>query len=254
MNEQQTQTFELQRYIERKIDLTLEQRREARLKLEELSKTGLGVERLPAENLAQALANAHYPKISPEFLRQNQLASEIKIRVPKFGVYSLDDPHMIMKLERGEFGNCNFEIAHPKGVPEILVKELLFATEYGKDVHPELWSHYIGGSRRYSGSFSKRGTRLPKEIERIAYVMGSSFYGFIPDRTKQEVSEAKTIFGDRLFLIAETKPEDWTLTKIPRPRIVKDPLILGIIANKCYLVDHFDTSPVEDYARREFTS
>lgn len=263
-----TQTFELGEFIQERKDLTIEQRREARQRLEELSKTGLGVERLPKENLAQALANSFYAKISPEFLQSHQLTSfciikgllnsgQREVRVPRFGIYSLDSPLITLELSKVSLvGDYNFRVLSPKGLPQILTEQLVFATEFGKDPHPELWHHYSGLSHRWGpssffGITNKK--RVPKDVQ-IGYYLSNSFYGFIPETTKAEIREATPIFGKNLFLVAETKPEDWTLQKTPAPRIIEDPLILGVIDRKCYLVDHFDTTPVEEYARQEYTT
>lgn len=254
----QTQTTELREFVQERKDLPLEQRIEARQRLEELAKTGLGVERLPRENLAQALANSHYSRISPEFLRQHQTLKDTvqakgELRVPKFGVYELNDPHMIIFFEKREFGEYVFRVSSPKNLPIVLSEQLLFSTEFGRDNHPELWDHYPLESRRYSGMFCRKDKRLPKKLP-IWYSLSSLFYGFIPETTKQEIKEAREIFDHSLFLVAETKPEDWAVKSLPPPRLIEDPLILGVIGGKCYLVDHFDTSPVEDYARKEFSS
>jgi hypothetical protein len=243
--------------------LTLEERRLARKRLEDLTKTGLGIEKLPQENIAQALLGANYSRISSEFLRQYQLVpftlwnvfgvkETRSLRLPKFGVYSLNDPMMIFSTTRDEFGCCNFRVLSPDNLPRVLSKELLLATEYGKDSNQDEWQHFNGRSSRYSGFFSKRKFRLPKNIEQMDYVFSSSFYGILPEETKQEISEAREIIGKNIFLITETTPSDWEMRRNPKPRVVKDPLLVGVVGDKCYLIDHFDTTPVEDYARREF--
>jgi hypothetical protein len=260
-------TFQLERFIHERKQLTLGQRQEARRKLEDLAKTGLGVERLPTQNLAQALANSFYARISPTFLNQSNLGNifaghsefsgkpnYLQINIPKFGVYSLDNPTMELFLYKDIFG-YSFRVRSPSNLPRVLRQNLVFATEFGKDPRKDLWVH---GEEQESWrpnpsflGFCKKEKRFPREIK-YNYSLSSSFYGFIPQETKAELAEASTIFGKSIFLVAETKPEDWTLQKTPKPKVVQDPLLVGVIQDKCYLIDHFDTTPVEDYARKEF--
>ena len=263
MTNTHTLPVDLERFVQPVKTLTLEQRSEARKRLEELTKTGLGVERFPQENLAQALANSFYSRISPEFLRMSQVYHspknpEFKIRVPKFGVYSLDNPAMNLyfghEFEEGYF----FRVTSPEDFPRILREHLLLSTDFGEDTHSELWCHSPGTSNRYNGLFCPKDKKLPKHLRKKyhwnPHVLSSTFYGFLPEKTKQEIAEAKPLFRNDLFLVAATKPESWAFTKFSPPKLVRDPLILGIIGEKCYLIDHFDTTPIEDYARREFTT
>jgi len=260
-------TFQLERFIHERKQLTLEQRQEARRKLEDLAKTGLGVERLPTQNLAQALANSFYARISPTFLDQGQIGNVfagnsefsgkpnyLQINIPKFGIYSLDNPNMELLLDKDIFSYYSFRVNSPSDLPRVLRQNLVFATEFGKDSRKDLWVHGEQVSWRQDPSFlgfCKKEKRFPKEIK-YNYSLSSSFYGFIPQETKAELAEARMIFGKSIFLVAETKSEDWTLQKTPKPKVVQDPLLIGVIQDKCYLIDHFDTTPVEDYARKEF--
>jgi len=76
------------------------------------------------------------------------------------------------------------------------------------------------------------------------------FKGIIPRTTKQKIAEAKDLFTGcadcGIFLIKECP--SWN-----EREITKDPLIVGVIGEKAYLIDHFDTSDLEEYIKKEFT-
>jgi len=75
----------------------------------------------------------------------------------------------------------------------------------------------------------------------------SRFYGIIPQETKEKIKEAESIFDAELYLIAETRPETWNVKNV-----TADPLLIGIFEDKSYLIDHFNTTPLENYVMREF--
>ena len=77
----------------------------------------------------------------------------------------------------------------------------------------------------------------------------TEFNGLIPVKTKVKAEKAKKDFGEELYLITETKPKDWKQKKI-----VSDPLLIGVLNDKSYLIDHFDCTSMENYIRKEFTS
>ena len=77
----------------------------------------------------------------------------------------------------------------------------------------------------------------------------SRFNGIFPEEIKEKINETERIFNKELYLIAETKPEEWNVQVIK-----SDPLLTGVYDGKCFLVDHFNTTSIENYVRREFTS
>ena len=78
----------------------------------------------------------------------------------------------------------------------------------------------------------------------------STFNGIIPNETKERVRNAERYFNrDDFYIIAETKPEEWQITK----KITKDPLMTAVKHNKCFLVDHFDTTPLEKFIVNQYS-
>jgi len=79
----------------------------------------------------------------------------------------------------------------------------------------------------------------------------NEFKGMIPRQTKQKLENAASMFsnevGSNIFLIKEC--ESWK-----QSTVTKDPLIIGIIGDQAYLIDHFDCTDMEAYVKSEFTS
>ncbi|PIN90664.1 hypothetical protein COU57_02875, partial [Candidatus Pacearchaeota archaeon CG10_big_fil_rev_8_21_14_0_10_32_14] len=58
------------------------------------------------------------------------------------------------------------------------------------------------------------------------------------------------VLGYRNEIYVITEAENWSARVVP----IQDPLIIGTKGEKCYLVDVFNTTPVEEYVKREFIS
>lgn len=84
-------------------------------------------------------------------------------------------------------------------------------------------------------------------------VLSQGFHGMMPSETKKRVTEAydkfTEIMGGRceIFLIKEC--ESWKSEVV-----TKDPLVVGMIGDQAYLIDHFDCTDLEAYVNSEFTS
>ncbi len=213
-----------------------------------------------------------YPKISSEFLSLSnekvvQYASGIlehkkfeTIKVPKFGVYNLNSPDM--KIQMGKAlditsykTNCDyfFEVVHPIPLSDTLCGNLakssgLFLGE------PTILRMYEGGIKTYGSRKSNTEKDTKNKFDKIGkpIALKSTFHCIFPNETRAKVLEAKKIFGDQLFIVAETKPEDWSQEKYI-PRIVRDPLLIGVINDKSFYIAEFNTTPLERYVRIEFT-
>lgn len=81
--------------------------------------------------------------------------------------------------------------------------------------------------------------------------VSTTFASAVPLGVKAEITKAKKIFGKELFFVSEVPRERWENDEVPPP---PDPLVIGVIGDTAYLVAKFDTTPVEDYVSREFTS
>ena len=81
------------------------------------------------------------------------------------------------------------------------------------------------------------------------------FLGFIPDSTKERIAEALQIFGDYKSWSDETEPNIYIIKEaVSWQRVVPagDPLVIGVRGKQAYLIDQFDTTPIERYVVDEF--
>ncbi|MBI3334525.1 hypothetical protein HYZ97_03490 [Candidatus Pacearchaeota archaeon] len=91
------------------------------------------------------------------------------------------------------------------------------------------------------------GSEYPKALT-------ANFNGLIPNKTREKIRIAKHIFqrgffASNIYIIKEET--DWKGTP------VRDPLVVGILREapgryKAYLIDQFDTTPLERYVAQEF--
>lgn len=244
-----------------------------------LKKNCLNIEKLPLQLLHSELMRSFpYPLIDPSFLSMGsskKYGKKGEILLPKFSVYkrSADGfyPFNIILSEtmggrRSFFGFVGVysELKENYGgsglgisvhLNKILTEELVKSVEF-----------YKRGNKRRNNTFISRSDSevywgIPKKLSEKYGKIGkgreityrSRFAGILPDSSRNKLIEADAIFGKEVYLIAETKPSQWEISK-PKPRIIKDPLLVGISNEKCYLVDYFDTTPMENYVRKEFTS
>jgi hypothetical protein len=80
-------------------------------------------------------------------------------------------------------------------------------------------------------------------------VLTSQFNGVIPEITIEKIRESETDFKKKhIYIITETKPQEWN-TKY----VTNDPLVIGIKHKKAYLINHFNTTSLEDLVRNTHT-
>lgn len=243
----------LDEYVSKSVD-TLNEARKKEISglIEEIeSKELLNVEQLPLKLLK--IQRAQYPTIDPSFLSMhNNINYEgEKIKVPKFSVYKkieegFDDFSISIwgvwdqksPTKYGFMMTINKENELPKIFEEPLVKSLGRILKDGA---------YRNG---YDKTLATSYQRILHAHGRLDYMLNlvSQFHGFLPQKLKEKIKETEPIFKRDLYLIAETKPEAWSVTKI-----IRDPLLVGVIKNKCFLIDHFNTTPIEHYVKSEFT-
>ena len=208
-------------------------------KISEIRKEGiLYAERMPYDLLIkrsnQLPADEKYPQLDPSFL---SMSNEIKrdnhtLSVPKFSVYPI----------YGRHGKTSFTVGFH--VPIYSGGEYHWHDFHIDDLLKIFTEHLYRAAQKSSSDYVQQLKKVNKMAE-----ITSHFQGIVPVETKQKIKEAKKIFGKReLFFIAETRPESWDVQEI-----TKDPLVVGVLEDKCYLVDKFDTTPLEEYVSREFT-
>ncbi len=158
-----------------------------------------------------------------------------------------------------------------------LTPELKRLSETSRNLHPML-------KKQISNSFS---------IEYLNYVNseGNSYFHYndrsdkntfkaffsplflIPQETKTVIDKNKHLFGDSMYVITEV--DEWSILHIDGERIAKkkcnddlaecvlasikeenknrDPLLVGLRGEHCYLLTAFNCTPLENYIKSEFT-
>lgn len=108
----------------------------------------------------------------------------------------------------------------------------------------------------YFGDVCKRMAKVaskrcgPTLWDRCRVTLASRFTGLIPTTARQRIQELPK--GLDIYLIAEAG--EWEINTTTLAPIDRDPLIVAHHANGgAYLIDSFDTTPVEEMVRREFT-
>lgn len=184
-------------------------------------------------DLYSEMISREYPRIDLSFLEKSHVLKktikteagffsgasqkEISIPVPAFSVYSFYGSN-IFSIKSGSISSN----IHSR------IKDKLFRSLYDKTIN----GNFVFNPEKYTGI----------EIQ-------SKFIGLIPQKTKEKVEKSlEHFFKDAIYLVAETKPEEWNVEKIKI-----DPLVIGLIANKdAHLIAHFDTTPLEDLVKDNF--
>ncbi len=111
--------------------------------------------------------------------------------------------------------------------------------------------------RVYYDDIAKLLQRRRSSGQRLASATISvRFAGVIPPATREKIRKSLPVF-DQVFILAEAP--DWKATQRrrrvkPVPMPIGDPLVVGYKAGQLFLIDTFDTTPVENYIAQEFTT
>jgi hypothetical protein len=239
-----------------------------------------GCERLQLEQLCQRKAELEFPGLDLSFLGmksytdvKSKVTDETyRIPVPRFGVYPINDVnltfHVDLRFHKDGSNNVRFQF----NMKEIEVTTHQFTTNRPREIYrahreidvPSIFAMPLVGSigkyvktyRDESRSYMEKISHdcignseiIPDEHARATHLQ-STFNGIIPERTRERIRvAAETFKKEDMYLIAEVKPEDWNVGD----RITEDPLVVGVAGEKAHLIDHFETTPMEDYVRREF--
>ncbi len=193
---------------------------------------------------AIAYADNLFPRIDPGFLsmkHKEKLKGSLydydlykrdihfNVDLPRFGVYTLDSPVCQLELTLGVIIGGRYDkrskiidIGNPMKLPNVLFWELT----------------------KPIGSINKNREGVWDE----EYTLFSLFNGLIPKSVKKKVETCEKIFGDKIYVVAEA--ENWQAKAVP----IKDPLVIGVIHDRCYLLDQFDCTHIEHYTKSEFST
>jgi hypothetical protein len=243
-------TFDLSAYVSEEHITQLQNDTQLRSELERLTKTiehlrgPEGADIFPSEvevfpvQLCERKAEIVYPELNLDFLKIGNKTDK-DFNFPRFAVYPLfGSQEMKINIDAGNLpfmvGAMDHSIGIISSVPKFFERYLLFSL-FDKEVK----SNILGGEWLYV---------LKKCSANWEYNLTSTFRGLIPRSTKEKVKESLSVFNkEDLYLITEVKPEEWNVVKINT-----DPLLAGVVNERCFLIDKFDTTPLEEIISQEF--
>ncbi len=211
------------------------------------------IERAVLDRLCKERASSLYPILHVSFLQYSarKVYEKKEIQLPQFSVYplfrenrfSLDFRTSIRYISKVSM--LNGEIPVPDIFSEHLVKslELCLMSTPQKNTSND---GYI---------FEELPSFLFKKYKKLSEPTGilrfeSTLHALIPKESRMQIEKARKYFqNDELYLIAETKPEDWNIEKI-----ADDPLVIGTKGKDCYFISPFHSTSLEKYIPKEFTS
>lgn len=251
-------TADLSNYVSEPVKLSKTRREEINGVIKQIEESFLNVEELPLNLLR--IEREQYPYLDTSFLSMSNILNHTgqDIHVPRFSVYKrsgqrrgFGDFSIKYVLVRCNIAGIDINIGEDTAERRHIFKDYLVrSTEFYKELEKFRNDYtYYDYTIKFSSDNLTRKYHKNKKMRRLEFE--SEFNGIIPTETKRKLKTAEEIFEDDLYLIAETKPEEWN-TK--RRRLVRDPLLVGVYDNKCYLIDHFNCTPMENYIKREFTS
>jgi hypothetical protein len=89
----------------------------------------------------------------------------------------------------------------------------------------------------------------PSNRNHSCFQLKDKFKGIIPDTTKDCIKEAmEKRSNDKLDSVWLIKEAEWNLDNV-----TKDPLIVGLLGKRAYLIDHFDCTDIESWVKTEFS-
>lgn len=216
-----------------------------------LQYNALNVEKLPLKLLE--IEKEKFPLIDPSFLSMKSYAmyKGKKMRAPRFSLY---------KKSPTGFERFSIELRFYQGGRITFFKNRWLPKNYFlfsarirmKDIFviPLLLSIGLSSQGEEIGILRKEKEEdyCPLDGYTTNISLSNSFHGILPQETKNKIKSASKIFGDDIYLISETRPEAWEATQI-----TIDPLLVGVCDKRCFLIDHFHTTNIEEYVRKEFT-
>ncbi|MFH1072389.1 MAG: hypothetical protein V1743_03090 [Nanoarchaeota archaeon] len=200
-------------------------------------------EQMPLNLLQAEKAARIYPELDPSFLSMQQPAKyEGKdICLPRFSVHCVyETTRFNILFNYQEFGNMDVQFS-AFYLPDCIFEQYIKGMEFfPKSTNPRI--HRCGDH----GYINETPGKISKKYNHL--LLRTEFHGVIPQETRERLQEAQATFSkNRLFFIKETKPEEWSVQ-----RVTIDPLAVGVIDGKCYLIDKFNTTPFEEYVGVEW--
>ncbi len=149
-----------------------------------------------------------------QILEINPLTVRDKDGFPALVIWKLDSPDFEIEF-RHSSETDHLSVLSPKKLPEELAKCF---NDLAKLLKSKVNSSYGGRT-----------------------TISCKFTGLIPRDVKGKIEEARSFFGDDIFIIGEPGP--WKIDVVNNPK--PDPLVVGFRDGALWLIDKFDITPLE---------
>lgn len=197
----------------------------------------------------------YFPRIDMSFLSKRKWSADHQCLLPLFSVFGLEDP--VFKLE------CSIK-RRGWGCPV-----------NGANISPLLWQYfnfdplrdaactafYSDSAEYFQGATATISARftgaIPDPVRQLIHRWRQPFPGEV-ERAAQRMEKERIepfLHFDAMYIVAEAP--SWQISVRPTPPpplpINGDPLVIGMKNELFWLIACFDTTPAEEYVRREFT-
>ena len=258
---------------------------------ETLAMEKVPIEKLIKEKTALE-ARLNFPQLDVSFLSMSNItrSQDRNIQVPRFSVYGLDNNVFSMNVRYDDgaiataiagtgaiataiaggtvglavvgaaiaggtvggvvivnYYSTMVDVSFPN-LPRVFTNNLVKATEFSRYAEPNVLE-WRERAYRFKGKDIPRKVRKKYKVkDGDGITLTSRLNGLVPTETRERIMAASKVFSrENLYMIAETKSEEWSVTKL-----VIDPLVVGVLDDKCFYVDRFNTTKIEEYVSREF--
>lgn len=207
------------------------------------SRSGKAYNRIQAlqRELVQAKLDEQYQPIDMSFMKKRKWSQKHQCVLPLFAMFDIDNASCIMEGHSTRGGHTGTINQWSLAQPQILLQLCSETTSM----------------------LQKRAMQDIPSYSSQAYAISAKFAGAIPADVRKQIAAAKPQF-EHVYLVTES-PE-WELehfkgtengvrTHLHTPPIPqqRDPLVIGEKQGKFWLIAAFDTTPAEEYVRKEFT-
>ncbi len=210
-----------------------------------IAKANFGIEREVRRKLLKERAMLTFPTLDPSFLTMcghwlqiSQSEGKIRIQLPRFAVFRLDNASFEMEGFVSVSWHC----------PEIYITHGVHAKN---DIPTPMQSSLVSDlNNERSSRYQVEKSRYSSGRTSVTWTAQTTFCGLIPEKIKEKIREEQHLF-DQILIIAEAST--WNVQWKDVSVSSSDPLLIGVINDTLFLLDEFDCTNVENYAAREFS-
>lgn len=185
--------------------------------------------------------NNKFKIIDPSFLKMKNSNG-----TPKFSVFTFNHPDCFFKLTiKPKQTTGAYSLSFESNITSKVIN--FQYKEFCRDLLNKLFQKYKPTPKKIFPTFQENASSSMRSM-----TMQSKFEGLIPEAVRQNIKGINASWEfDEVILVCEAA--NWTIEEevieLPKNR---DPLVIGVKNNICYLLDKFDVTSLENYVSKEF--